>query len=201
MLDRERQDAISVLETQVKDLKSELKAKDEEATIGVEVRECHLNARLFGHFGDAIKGGEIDDPMLPVDVFVNIWVVSSFSHQRGIKEYSLSGISTSGRLLVSKWLPNSLGAYHKNNKETVVDTWGQEIDKLRRDSLKEVGTESLQYSVPQDGWLHFLFEEVKLSDARFSKLTVNLEDSMGLSYSGSYDKPRETHGDVWPNKM
>jgi len=201
ILDRNRQDAVTVLETQVKDLEAELEAKDEEATIGIEVRDCHLSARLFGHFGEAIRSGQIDDPVLPVDVFAHVWVVSSFSHQRGVKEYFLEVTNGSGEVVDTRWLPNSLGAYHKDSKEAVADTWGQVIEEPRRDLLKEVGTECLQYSIPMEGWLHFLFETIKLSEARFNKLTIVLKDSMGVCYRGYYDKPREIHGDVWPNKI
>ena len=75
------------------------------------------------------------------------------------------------------------------------------IEEPRRDPLRELGTESLQYSVPQDGWLHFLFDKIKLSGAQLSKLTLVLKDSMGICYHGHYEKRRELHGDVWPNKM
>ncbi|MGC2227292.1 MAG: hypothetical protein WA578_09975, partial [Candidatus Sulfotelmatobacter sp.] len=201
ILDRNRQAALDLLEEEVKDLKSELEAKDEEATIGIEVRDCRLHARLFGHFGAAVRNGSLDDPVLPVDVFVHVWVVSSFLHQRGIKEYCLEVTDASGEVVSTPWLPNTVGAYHKDSKEEVPDTWGQVIEERRRDPLKELGTDSLQYSVPMEGWLHFLLEKVKLSEARFNKLTIILKDSMGLCYCGYYDKPRAIAGDVWPNKI
>jgi len=59
LLDQDRQAAIDSLETRVGELTAELRAKDEEACIGIEVRDCRINARLFGHFGAAIRRGEV----------------------------------------------------------------------------------------------------------------------------------------------
>jgi hypothetical protein len=50
ILDRNRQSAIDLLEAEVKDLKSELEAKDEEATIGLEVRDCHFACAFIWTF-------------------------------------------------------------------------------------------------------------------------------------------------------
>jgi len=201
MLDQDRQAAIYSLETRVNELTTELRAKDEEAHIGIEVRDCRINARLFGHLGAAMRKGEMDDPTLAFDIFVNVWAASSFSHQRGVKEYSLELAGASGEVVTATWLPNDLAAYHIDSKEAIPDTFGEVIEEPRRDSLKELHAEPFQYSVPQDGWLHFVFDAIKLSEARFSKLTVVLKDSMGLTYRGDYEKLRELQGGIWPNKM
>jgi len=83
--------------------------------------------------------------------------------------------------------PSDLAAYRIDSKDSILDTFGQVIEEPRRDSLKELHAEPFQYSVPQDGWLHFLFDAIKLSEAQTCKLTVVLKDSMGLTYRGDYD--------------
>jgi hypothetical protein len=201
MLDQERQAAIDLLEAHIEELKSELQAKDEQACIGIEVRDCRINARLFKHLGDAMRRGEMDDPTLAFDVFVNVWATSSFSHLRGVKEYSLELVRASGDVVTATWLRDDLAQYHIDSKESILDTFGQVIEEPRRDSLKELHAEPFQFTVPQDGWLHFVFDAIKLSEAQTSKLTVVLKDSLGLIYRGDYDKPRETQGGIWPNKM
>jgi hypothetical protein len=157
VLNQEQQDEIDLLEARVEELKSELKAKNEEACIGIEVRDCRINARLYKHFGEAMRRGEMDDPTLAFDIFVNVSATSSFSHLRGVKEYSLELVRASGEIVRATWFPDDLAKYHIDSKESILDTFGQVIEEPRHYSLKELRTDSFQYSVPQDGWLHFVF--------------------------------------------
>lgn len=116
--------------------------------------------------------------------------------------YSLEIERRTGENVQAEWLPNSLSAYHKDRQETLLDTWGNvSQDRRVREPLNELGTETLQYTVPSEGWLHFLFDEIRMSDARNGRVTVTVKDSMGLTFVGHYDKERDVQGAIWPNQM
>ena len=200
-LDRKRQKESEALEKTIADLNTELRAAEEQACIAVRVKDCHIHPRLVGGLSKAMREGTIDDPSLAVDFFVSVRLVSSFLHRRGLHGYSLQVSTKDGKTESAKWLPNSLGTYHKDNDEPILDTFGNVESESRREALYELERKSLQYTIPEEGWLHFLMEGIRMSDAQNAPLTVTLKDSMGLCYEGRYEAARSNHGDIWPNKI
>jgi hypothetical protein len=185
---------------EIERLKAELATKDEQATIGVELRECHLHPRLYGGFGKAVKTQTLDDPSLSIDIFVYVWAVSSFAQQRGIKDYSLRILTGAGDAVESKWIPQGLEKYHKDREDVVLDTFGSVSSaETIRDPLRPMSIGPFFHTVPLEGWLHFLIDEAKMSIAQTGKIIVTVKDSMGLCYEGCYTTLRDSHGEVWPN--
>lgn len=170
-------------------------------SIRVELKEVLTQSRLFGKLK---QNSDLADPNLDFDVFVKLWIVNEGNFPITVRGYSL-GLDTGNNIVWAERVRGDLHKWHIDDAEETVGMWGEpRTERTHRQMTPDLdarSAEALERGIHRDGWLHFLFRDVRLSSIQTGAIVAVVEDSLLKRHEGIGKGPRKVPGEVWPNDI
>jgi len=181
---------------------------EEEQKITIRIHEVHVQSELQGYGKQNVvtepdgTKNLLSDPIAGWNIFLRIDLVSTFETAVGIREFSLqlqetvnSGIKTAVGPI------QDLQHWTLDRKERVPEVWGFHEERNSQPILALPSTPTLYPNLFSQGWLHFRFDSVHMSEIVDGALTLIVTTAIGKRFSGSSNGPRAFSGDVWPVRI